>query len=146
MKRATITLPDDLETELEAYLATRDAPPSLTALMQAALRLYLEEARPGHRGSGRPGPVSTEDGPSEVAEQAAPYGAGMAGADGGAGPPPWGPGANRRLGDLPELLASLPRLSDGEVDSLAEDLASARTELSRAVDAERAERRDPWAD
>jgi hypothetical protein len=41
MKRATITLPDDLEAELEAYLAQQKAPPSLTAVVQAALREYL---------------------------------------------------------------------------------------------------------
>ncbi|MEX0891587.1 MAG: hypothetical protein WEB88_05395 [Gemmatimonadota bacterium] len=34
-----------------------------------------------------------------------------------------------RLGDLPALLGSLPRLDQTEASSLAEDLASARTEL-----------------
>lgn len=46
MRRATITLPDDLEALLERYLDRLDAPPSLTALVQAALRQYLEDALP----------------------------------------------------------------------------------------------------
>jgi metal-responsive CopG/Arc/MetJ family transcriptional regulator len=45
MRRATITLPDDLEAELEAYLAAQDASPSLTGLVEAALRRYLQEKR-----------------------------------------------------------------------------------------------------
>jgi hypothetical protein len=45
MRRATITLPDDLEAELEAYLETQDAAPSLTGLVEAALRRYLQEKR-----------------------------------------------------------------------------------------------------
>jgi metal-responsive CopG/Arc/MetJ family transcriptional regulator len=45
MKRATITLPDDLEADLEAYLAAQDAAPSLTGLVEAALRRYLKEKR-----------------------------------------------------------------------------------------------------
>jgi hypothetical protein len=43
MRRATITLPDDLEAELESYLETQDAAPSLTSLIEAALRRYLRE-------------------------------------------------------------------------------------------------------
>lgn len=45
MKRATITIPDDLERELDAFLQSQDAVPSLTAVLQAALRRYLEERR-----------------------------------------------------------------------------------------------------
>lgn len=45
MKRATITIPDDLEEELEAFLRAQDAVPSLTSVVQAALRRYLEERR-----------------------------------------------------------------------------------------------------
>ena len=46
--------------------------------------------------------------------------------------------AVRRLGELPELLASLPHLPQDELDSFASDLEEARNELSRfAV-------RDPW--
>ncbi|MEE8524612.1 MAG: hypothetical protein V3T72_11830 [Thermoanaerobaculia bacterium] len=45
MKRATITIPDELEVELDAYLASQDAAPSLAAVVQAALRRYLREKR-----------------------------------------------------------------------------------------------------
>lgn len=41
MKRATITLPDELEDALEAYRRSQDVPVPLTALTQAALREYL---------------------------------------------------------------------------------------------------------
>ena len=50
MKRATITIPDDLEQELNAYLAEQDAPPSLTSIVEAALRVYLEERKWKARG------------------------------------------------------------------------------------------------
>jgi len=50
MKRATITLPDDLEQELQAYLAEQDVPPSLTTVVQAALRQYLDERKWKSRG------------------------------------------------------------------------------------------------
>jgi hypothetical protein len=43
MKRATITLPDELEEALEAYRRSQDLPLPLTALTQAALREYLEK-------------------------------------------------------------------------------------------------------
>ena len=43
MKRATITLPDELEEALEAYRRSQDVPLPLTALTQAALREYLEK-------------------------------------------------------------------------------------------------------
>lgn len=42
MKRATITLPDELEEALEAYRRSRDLSSPLTAVTQAALREYLE--------------------------------------------------------------------------------------------------------
>jgi antitoxin (DNA-binding transcriptional repressor) of toxin-antitoxin stability system len=45
----------------------------------------------------------------------------------------------KRLGELPELLASLPRLSDADAASLSADLESAREELSREP------MRDVWA-
>ena len=41
MKRATITLPDELEDALEEYLRSQDVPLALTAVAQAALREYL---------------------------------------------------------------------------------------------------------
>ena len=50
MKRATITLPDDLEQELQDYLAEYDAPPSLTNVVQAALRQYLDDRKWKSRG------------------------------------------------------------------------------------------------
>jgi hypothetical protein len=43
MKRATITIPDDLAAGVDEYLRAQDAPPALTTLMQAALREYLRE-------------------------------------------------------------------------------------------------------
>ena len=43
MKRATITIPDELERDLERYLAGQDPPPTLAALVQSALRRYLAE-------------------------------------------------------------------------------------------------------
>lgn len=41
MKRATITLPDELEEVLEAYQRSQDVPLPLTVVAQAALREYL---------------------------------------------------------------------------------------------------------
>lgn len=43
MKRATMTLPDDLEQALANYTQAQEAPPSLTTVVQAALRQYLSE-------------------------------------------------------------------------------------------------------
>ena len=45
MRRATITIPDDLEAQLDGYLAAQEAPPSLAVLVQAALRRFLKEQR-----------------------------------------------------------------------------------------------------
>ena len=64
MKRATITLPDDLAEATENYLRTQEAPRALTTVMQTALREYLKERgflrmhrtlkiRPAKHGSGR---------------------------------------------------------------------------------------------
>ncbi len=50
MRRATITIPDDLDHELEDFLASQDAPPSLTNVMQTALRNYLEQRKWSERG------------------------------------------------------------------------------------------------
>lgn len=52
MRRATISLPDDLTRAVESYIDAQDAPPTLTAVMQAALRRYLAEEgylRPGKK-------------------------------------------------------------------------------------------------
>ncbi len=43
MKRATITISDDLEAKLNSYMGAQDAPPSLTGIVEAALRRFLEE-------------------------------------------------------------------------------------------------------
>jgi len=43
MKRATMTLPDDLAQAVDAYVQAQEAPPALTAVVQAALREYLRE-------------------------------------------------------------------------------------------------------
>jgi metal-responsive CopG/Arc/MetJ family transcriptional regulator len=53
MRRTTISLPDDLTRAVENYMDAQDAPPTLTAVMQAALRRYLAEEgylRPGKKG------------------------------------------------------------------------------------------------
>jgi hypothetical protein len=41
MKRATVTIPDNLEKALESYLRDQEAPPTLTMVMQSALRQFL---------------------------------------------------------------------------------------------------------
>ena len=41
MKRATITLPDDLEKALAEYTQDQEVSPTLTGVVQAALRQYL---------------------------------------------------------------------------------------------------------
>jgi hypothetical protein len=64
MKRATMTLPDDLAKALGEYVQAQEAPPALTTVVQAALREYLRERgylrtyrplriRPAEKGSGR---------------------------------------------------------------------------------------------
>lgn len=53
MRRATVTIPDDLAVQLDAFSSTQPASPSLTTLVQAALRSFL--AAPG--GSPRESPV-----------------------------------------------------------------------------------------
>jgi metal-responsive CopG/Arc/MetJ family transcriptional regulator len=45
MKRTTITLPDDLERELDAYIERQEAGPSITSVVQAALRDFLTAQR-----------------------------------------------------------------------------------------------------
>ena len=41
MKRATISLPDDLADAVEEYIQAQEVRPALTTLMQTALREYL---------------------------------------------------------------------------------------------------------
>ncbi|MGA8273048.1 MAG: hypothetical protein WB919_15910 [Candidatus Sulfotelmatobacter sp.] len=43
MKRATMTLPDDLAKAVDNYRHAQESPPALTAVVQAALREYLRE-------------------------------------------------------------------------------------------------------
>jgi hypothetical protein len=43
MKRATITFPDDLAEAVEQYRKTQDTVPPMTAIVQTALRQYLQE-------------------------------------------------------------------------------------------------------
>jgi hypothetical protein len=43
MERATVTIPDDLEKAMDSYVRAQEAPPPLTAVVQAALREYLAE-------------------------------------------------------------------------------------------------------
>jgi hypothetical protein len=43
MKRATVTLPDDLAEAVEKFTQAQNVAPALTAVVQAALRQYLRE-------------------------------------------------------------------------------------------------------
>ncbi len=73
MKRATVTLPEDLAKAVESYVRAQEARPPLTAVVQAALRQYLTERgylraagplriTPGRRGSGRRDVSQAHDG------------------------------------------------------------------------------------
>jgi metal-responsive CopG/Arc/MetJ family transcriptional regulator len=64
MRRASVTIPDDLAKAVDSYIDDQEAPPALTSVMQAALRQYLAQrgylqARgvlqiaPAQKGSGR---------------------------------------------------------------------------------------------
>jgi metal-responsive CopG/Arc/MetJ family transcriptional regulator len=64
VRRATITIPKDLAEAVDSYVQAQEAPPALTAVVQAALRQYLGERgflrerrslviAPAKRGSGR---------------------------------------------------------------------------------------------
>ena len=43
MRRASITIPDGLESALEKYRKDLEVPPSLASVVQVALERYLEE-------------------------------------------------------------------------------------------------------
>jgi hypothetical protein len=43
MRRASITIPDELEQALERYRGDLEVPPSLASVVQTALGRYLEE-------------------------------------------------------------------------------------------------------
>lgn len=68
VKRATISFPNDLEEVLNRYLRDQTAPPSLTTLVQAALREYLA-GRGYFSGDYRPlriTPAQTGSGKSDI--------------------------------------------------------------------------------
>ena len=75
MKRATITLPDDLEAEVDRFLKEQEPEPSLTALVQVALRRYLDDVEWSRRRFSPPGqplsitPASKGSGIADVSEQ-----------------------------------------------------------------------------
>ena len=50
MRRATITLSDDLEADVDEFLSSQEPEPTLAALVQTALRRYLDEADWSKRG------------------------------------------------------------------------------------------------
>ncbi|MGO9604139.1 MAG: hypothetical protein ACLQAT_12195 [Candidatus Binataceae bacterium] len=52
MKRASVTIPDDLAAAVEKYVQDHEARPPLTAVVQAALRQYLADR--GYLGSSGP--------------------------------------------------------------------------------------------
>jgi hypothetical protein len=51
MKRATVTISDELDASLNAYIKQQEVTPALTAVVQAALREYL--ARRGYTPAGK---------------------------------------------------------------------------------------------
>ena len=64
MKRTSITIPPDLRVGIEAFLHQHESPPALSAVVQAALREYLNNRgflvpteplriTPAKKGSGR---------------------------------------------------------------------------------------------
>ena len=64
MKRASVTIPDDLAKAVEDYARTQEARPPLTAIVQVAPRRFLTERgylpansrlqiKPARRGSGK---------------------------------------------------------------------------------------------
>jgi hypothetical protein len=66
MRRATVTIPDGLEKALDSYARDLEFPPSLAAVMQAALKEYL--SRLGYPAAGDPiageRPTVYEDAPT----------------------------------------------------------------------------------
>lgn len=72
MKRATITLPDELEEALEAYRRSQDVSLPLTSVAQVALREYLERrgfARSASGGSFRITPAPEGGGERDVSAE-----------------------------------------------------------------------------
>jgi hypothetical protein len=79
MRRATITIPDELEKVLDAYRGDLEFPPSLAAVMQIALKEDLSQRgdstldeRPGTRaGTSGQRPAMYEDAPTVRGEKTA---------------------------------------------------------------------------
>ncbi len=65
MRRATVTIPDELEKALDSYRRDLEFPPSLAAVMQAALKEYLG-------GRGYPAPAELDAGERPTVYEAAP--------------------------------------------------------------------------
>ena len=45
MRRVTVTIPDDLEVDLDNFLASHELPPPVASVMRTALREYLSGAQ-----------------------------------------------------------------------------------------------------
>ena len=43
MRRASVTIPDDLAKAVDSYIDDQEAPPALTSVVQTALRQYLSQ-------------------------------------------------------------------------------------------------------
>lgn len=73
MRRATVTISDELEKALDSYRKDLEFPPSLAAVMQAALKEYLGGR--GYTALGEPGagrrPTVNENAPSVRGEKTA---------------------------------------------------------------------------
>ena len=72
MRRATVTIPEELEGALESYRRDLEFSPALAALMQAAHREYLQQR--GYvdgEGRTRSRPVMYEDAPPSRREKTA---------------------------------------------------------------------------
>lgn len=70
MRRVSVTLPDDLNKALESYVRDQEAPPSLTVVMQSALRQFL--AQRGYLGRRKPlhiSPAKRGSGLSDVSQE-----------------------------------------------------------------------------
>jgi Arc/MetJ-type ribon-helix-helix transcriptional regulator len=72
MRRTTVTIPDELEAALDQYLQDQGVALQQTAVIQAAIRAYLQERgylapasplriRPAERGSGKPDTSTDHD-------------------------------------------------------------------------------------
>ena len=50
MRRATVTIPPELETDLDTFIGAQPAPPSLASVVQLALRRMLRDPADSHTG------------------------------------------------------------------------------------------------